>query len=298
MEFFEYRADILPAITLININKNPKPQRNIHRTSEDYIFYLMKSGEMYFKEDGKDYVLKKGETFLFEPGKEHFGTKDTEYSFYYIHFKHKYAKKVVLTDEEVKDRIKKNTISYEKTLGENKIIIPKRMNFLNTSVFSNLCNLCEKAINDNFLRLNNYETLTSCSANEIFIKAYRSFMFYSVSNKGRSFVGEHRINEVISFLNSNFKRKLTSEIIEHELSYNFDYLNQQFKKYVHTSIFKTLENIRMEEAKNILKNTDESVNFVAQEVGYEDGTYFSKAFKKASGYSPSVYREFTRKKNN
>ncbi len=290
MEFFEYRADILPKITLININKYPEFQRNIHRTSEDYIFYFMKSGEMYFKEDGIDYVIKKGDTFLFEPGKEHFGTKDTKYSFYYIHFKHPNVKKTDILMNEFVDKIRNSTLRADEFKNQGSIIIPKMMNFSNNSEFLNLCNLCEKAINNYLFKYDGFEPLTSCSVNEVFITAFRNFIFNSISNGGKTDIGISRINLVMEFLNNNFYGKITSQVIEQELSYNFDYLNQLFKKYLHTSIFKTLENIRIENAINRLKNTDLTINMIAQEVGYEDGSYFSKAFKKHTGFSPSSYR--------
>jgi YesN/AraC family two-component response regulator len=85
-------------------------------------------------------------------------------------------------------------------------------------------------------------------------------------------------------------RPLSSSEIENELSYNFDYLNQLFAKHLHTSIFKLLENIRMEAAKHILQTSSISIKELAGEVGYIDEAYFSKVFKRRVGCTPSEYR--------
>ena len=48
---------------------------------------------------------------------------------------------------------------------------------------------------------------------------------------------------------------------------------------------------RIEEAKNKLKGTDTPINVIAVEVGYIDVNYFSRIFKKETGYTPSAYRK-------
>lgn len=46
----------------------------------------------------------------------------------------------------------------------------------------------------------------------------------------------------------------------------------------------------LEKAKNMLVNTDASVNEIAYELGFEYPQYFSKLFKKKTGLSPTLYR--------
>jgi len=88
MVFFRYDANILPTITLIGQDIRTGMHQNIRRVSEDYIFYLVTEGEMFFNEGGIDYHLHKGDCFLFEPDILHFGTQDSRYQIRYIHFHH------------------------------------------------------------------------------------------------------------------------------------------------------------------------------------------------------------------
>ena len=54
-------------------------------------------------------------------------------------------------------------------------------------------------------------------------------------------------------------------------------------EYVHT--------LRLEEAKQILETTEDPVEAVANEVGYEDGSFFRRLFRRQVGLSPAEYRK-------
>ena len=47
----------------------------------------------------------------------------------------------------------------------------------------------------------------------------------------------------------------------------------------------------MEQAKKLLSDTSMSMKEICMEVGYSDANYFSRAFKKNVGLSPTEYKE-------
>jgi transcriptional regulator GlxA family with amidase domain len=51
-----------------------------------------------------------------------------------------------------------------------------------------------------------------------------------------------------------------------------------------------VQNLRIEEAKQLLETTKASVDDISIEVGYEDSSYFRKLFKRKAGVSPAKYR--------
>ena len=53
-------------------------------------------------------------------------------------------------------------------------------------------------------------------------------------------------------------------------------------EYVHT--------LRLEEAKQLLETTDFAIDVVANEVGYEDGSFFRRLFRRKVGLSPHACR--------
>ncbi len=54
-----------------------------------------------------------------------------------------------------------------------------------------------------------------------------------------------------------------------------------------------INHIRIEKAKELLKNTTLNVSEIGYEVGFDNANYFSKVFKNQQGITPSVYRENT-----
>ena len=54
---------------------------------------------------------------------------------------------------------------------------------------------------------------------------------------------------------------------------------------------KMLLDIRLQNAKHFLTETDLSISEIARQVGYDDALYFSQIFKKQTGKTPKEYRE-------
>ena len=74
------------------------------------------------------------------------------------------------------------------------------------------------------------------------------------------------------------------------LSVSRSYLYSLFKKFAGSSPQKFLTEIRMEEAEHLLKDTDRSIQNIADSIGYGDSFTFSKAFRKSRGCSPTDFR--------
>ena len=72
---------------------------------------------------------------------------------------------------------------------------------------------------------------------------------------------------------------------------NRSYLTSSFKKAIGCSPQEYLVNLRMEKAREMLRNTGMQINAVAAAVGYQDQLAFSKIFKQHFGTSPKAYRE-------
>ena len=68
------------------------------------------------------------------------------------------------------------------------------------------------------------------------------------------------------------------------------YLSSMFKKATGTNFVKYLTDARMEKAQELLRRTDQKTYEVAYATGFSDPHYFSIAFKKYAGMSPSDFR--------
>ena len=114
-----------------------------------------------------------------------------------------------------------------------------------------------------------------------------------------SFVQKHQrqkkysgnVEKVIEILHQHYQEPLTLKEVSESLHLNVMYLGQLFKKETKKSFSAYLNHLRMEKAKQLLLHSNQNVNEIASEIGYNNTTYFSKLFKKIVGRSPKEYRE-------
>ena len=98
------------------------------------------------------------------------------------------------------------------------------------------------------------------------------------------------IKSVHDYLLRNISRRITIEDLAHQFAMNTTTLKTVFKDVYGTSIAAHIKIHRMEEAARLLKESDKSINDVAQSVGYESQSKFSAGFKEHYDMTPAEYR--------
>ena len=99
------------------------------------------------------------------------------------------------------------------------------------------------------------------------------------------------LDKVLNFINDNYKSSISLEDVAEACYVNKYYLSHVFSKYMGMSVGKYLMNLKIEEAKQLLKTTTLSVNAISELSGFNDPNYFSRTFKKETGLSPLQYRK-------
>ena len=99
--------------------------------------------------------------------------------------------------------------------------------------------------------------------------------------------------EIISFISSHYAEKITLNDISQATFYSAAYCENEFKKTTGKSIINYLIDVRVNAAKKLLAESSMSCARIAAAVGFEDANYFSRIFKKRTGYSPLKYRDFS-----
>ncbi len=98
--------------------------------------------------------------------------------------------------------------------------------------------------------------------------------------------------EIISFISSHYTEKITLNDISQATFYSAAYCENEFKRTTGKSIINYLIDVRVNAAKKLLAESSLSCSRIAAAVGFEDANYFSRIFKKRTGYSPLRYRDF------
>lgn len=99
------------------------------------------------------------------------------------------------------------------------------------------------------------------------------------------------ITKVKSIINENLSENISVLSIASSLYISPNYLSRLFKKKTGEGCNAYIIRKRIEKAKYLLNTTDIPSGKIASMVGYQDINYFSIAFKKHVGASPTAYRE-------
>lgn len=105
-------------------------------------------------------------------------------------------------------------------------------------------------------------------------------------NSQRALVMAH----VRRYLEDNYMFDLSLDSVGEILHISPAYLSAQFKKYQKMNFLDCLTELRINAAKELLSDPFRSSAEVASMVGYEDASYFARAFKKRTGMTPTQYR--------
>lgn len=100
-----------------------------------------------------------------------------------------------------------------------------------------------------------------------------------------------RIRRIIEEIDRNYTQKISLGELADASNLSIGYLSTLIRRETGMSFSDYVTSKRMEDAKKLLKQEQLSVDEIADLVGYHDYFYFTKAFKKYVGVSPSVYRK-------
>lgn len=95
---------------------------------------------------------------------------------------------------------------------------------------------------------------------------------------------------ILNYINENFASPTALEESADKLSISLNYANSIFKKYYHQTIFNYLITVRMKKAKTLIRDSNMKISDIAKLTGYSGTSYFTAAFKKHTGMTPSEYR--------
>ena len=96
--------------------------------------------------------------------------------------------------------------------------------------------------------------------------------------------------QVRRYLEDNYMFDLSLDSVGEILHISPAYLSAQFKKYQKMNFLDCLTELRINAAKKLLADPLRSTAEVASMVGYDDSSYFARAFKKRTGMTPTQYR--------
>lgn len=121
-------------------------------------------------------------------------------------------------------------------------------------------------------------------------KIMEACTFYVMFKETISVQRQNIITNMNSYLNNHLHEDLNVGTITHELGISKSKLYQICDSYLGCGIAEYIKNLRIERAKDLLKNTDLPIIQIAEDTGFSDYNYFCRVFKKEAGIPAKKYR--------
>lgn len=189
----------------------------------------------------------------------------------------------------------KNYLSIERLVDEAFVIIAEERLYSRAAVLK----LCDELISLSEKVVQEMGVEVHCSLEKVKfknIKDYQGYLlgyFKSLIEELYKLKGVRHdgvMSRVLDFLKCNYEKQITVEQLAKMAGKTPNYFSLLFKNTVGQPFHKYLTNLRMEQAKKLILESDLRVYEIAEKVGFQDYKYFAKVFYGMEGCSISEYK--------
>lgn len=96
---------------------------------------------------------------------------------------------------------------------------------------------------------------------------------------------------VKDYISKHYAENVSLDMIADKLNVTAGYLSSYMKEKTGTNFIDYLNQVRIDEAKALLRNSSERIKTIAEKVGYQNMNSFHRMFKKYTGITPKEYRQ-------
>ena len=125
---------------------------------------------------------------------------------------------------------------------------------------------------------------------EIINYIYKNKELIEVKNQGKK---NENLLKVLNYIYQNYSSQIKVETLASIMGLSEGETSRTFKKLTGQSPMDYIIHYRIKIATILLKNTSKSITDIAFEVGFSSSCYFTIAFKKITGLTPSEYKKHT-----
>ena len=164
------------------------------------------------------------------------------------------------------------------------------------STFNKLYNLGVRSNDYVLLRDRISEGMEEAMSFEELIDKFSLIMYDDIESKLVVHTDEESdyIHQAKDYIQKNYNRAISLETLADELALNQSYVSSIFKEGTGINFKQYLTDVRIENAKRLLRETNMNLNEIAYEIGYKNAFYFAKTFLAHEGIRPQEYRKIHR----
>ena len=268
------------------LNSNPGFV-HLKRTLKEFVFILVLKGTLPITQEDRTYLLKENEFILLFGDTHHYGHEPgpDQLSYYWVHFTLTDPSYRICTESDIPAEYTNYNLT---TMSEHfpemsHIFLPEHGTLSKESrtltAFSNLLNIAKSERHHRTWRC--HYALSS-----LLLEAT-----YDTWATKPSYSRNPQLDDIIEYIHSNYEKNLSVAHIAEYFNYSPTYLTKLMKAYTGYSLIVYINHTRIEAAKNLLLNSDATIQNIAHMCGFENEKYFFRVFQKTEGISPSKYRK-------
>ncbi len=286
MIYYQGKTDQLPRFRFSGKEHLVPPTMHKSRTTDCCILYYIVSGHLLLEEDGQRLELLPGDVCLFGKGEMQRPLACSECAYYFLHF----DMPLIAADIEdetalltgIRNRFLADVIHTEPQ--QNELFLPRQFHLSGKATKKEMEKYFEaNGTKERFRKREYHTSISAIRLLEFLINLYRI-------NADQKIEADPVAESIVSFLEENYWQNITGPFLEEHFHYSFDYLNRKFKSVTGKTVFAYLREVRISNATKLLQISSLSVSEIAQQCGFCDLYYFSRAYKKETGKVPTAVR--------
>ncbi|OMF21774.1 hypothetical protein BK133_27805 [Paenibacillus sp. FSL H8-0548] len=99
------------------------------------------------------------------------------------------------------------------------------------------------------------------------------------------------IKSACNFIQNHYQDDLTLTQMAEYSNLSISHFSSLFKSNTGESLITYINQVRVEKAKELLRNSDDKIYLISEQVGFSSQPYFIRVFKNMTGMSPNEYRK-------
>lgn len=125
------------------------------------------------------------------------------------------------------------------------------------------------------------------------IESFLIEFYYKIIEYMQNTMGENASHAgmIVNYIRSNYTKDIDINSIAEGVGLSYSYIRKIFKEHFGTNIVDYLNELRTQDAKKLLCQTNCTISDIALRVGYTNEQSMKRVFKKVVGLSPSEYRK-------
>ncbi len=231
---------------------------------DHFLIHFVVSGKGRYTCGDKTYYLKAGDMFLVKPSQvvHYIADENEPWEYYWVGFNGTYAQKVV------------SSLPFKDSMP---VYTPKDFDS------------CKEYLYQIYAHSGNSMSHSTAMVGYLYLFLARLIEESSLMSPAASVTQSSYVIEAIKFIQFNYSSDISVDDIANAVGISRSHLYRVFVSNLGQSPIDYLTEYRINEACNLIRNTNLSISQIAVSVGFFDQFYFSRVFKKIKKIPPSKY---------